>query len=170
MDDPDDITRSRTYTWADPLAAAQAGRGFSGLEYIQKLVAGEFPAPPIAATMGFTLAEADFGRAVFEVIPAEYHYNPIGVVHGGLAATMLDSALGCAVHTTLPAGTGYTTLELHVNMVRAITVHSGLLRCEGKVIHAGKQVATAEARLVDTNGKLYAHGTTTCMIFSPREK
>ncbi|MBN9392232.1 MAG: PaaI family thioesterase [Chloroflexi bacterium] len=167
MDDPNDLTRSRTYTWSDPMSAAQAGRSLSGLEYMQKLLAGEFPPPPIAATMGFRLAEVEFGRAVFEIVPAEYHYNPIGIVHGGLAATLLDSALGCAIHTTLPAGTGYSTLELHVNLVRGITAQTGLLHCEGKVIHAGRQVATAEARLVDAQGKLYAHGTTTCIIFSP---
>lgn len=167
MSEPQDPIRTRTYTWQDPLPTAQAGRNLAGLEYLQRLLAGELPGPPIAATMGFTLTEVEFGRAVFEAVPAEFHYNPIGVVHGGLAATLLDSALGCAVHTTLPAGTGYTTLELHVNMVRAITSQTGRLRCEGKVIHNGRQVATAEARLTDADGKLYAHGTTTCMIFSP---
>lgn len=168
MSQEDSSNRSRTYSWEDPMPAAQAGMNLSGLEYIQKLIRGELPAPPIAATLGFSLVEADFGRAVFEVVPAEYHYNPIGVVHGGLAATMLDSALGCAIHTTLPARTGYTTLELHVNLVRAITSRTGPLRCEGQVIHGGKQVATAEAKLLDLDGKLYAHGTTTCLIFGPK--
>ena len=170
MPDPENHLRSRTYTWEDPLPSVEAGLNLSGLEYMQKLAAGELPPPPIAVTMGFTLVEAEFGRAVFEVEPAEYLYNPIGVVHGGLAATMLDSALGCTVHTTLPAGTGYTTAELHVNYIRAITGKTGRLRCEGKIIHSGRQMATAEARLVDAEGKLYAHGTTTCLIFSPGKK
>src|SRR5437588_12551399 len=115
MAEPENSIRSRSYTWENPMPTVQAGRKLSGLEYLQKLIQGEFPPPPIGTTMGFTITEVEFGRAVFEVIPEEYHYNPIGVVHGGLAATLLDSALGCAVQTTLPEGTGYTTLELHVN-------------------------------------------------------
>lgn len=161
-------TRSRTYSWEDPRPTACAARGLSGLEYMQRLIKGQFPSPPIAATLGFNILEVEFGRAVFEVVPAEYHYNPIGIVHGGLASTLLDSALGCAIHTTLPAGTGYTTLELHINFIWALTDKTGLVRCEGKVLHTGKQVATAEARIYDEAGKLYAHATTTCMILTPK--
>jgi uncharacterized protein (TIGR00369 family) len=117
--------------------------------------------------LNFGLVELDEGRAVFSVEPAEYHYNPIGVVHGGLAATLLDSALGCAVHTALPAGAGYTTLEIKVNFVRAMTAETGLVRCEAKLIHLGGRTATAEGRIVDKDGKLYAHGTTTCLVFRP---
>jgi uncharacterized protein (TIGR00369 family) len=117
--------------------------------------------------MDFTLESCSEGRAVFSVTPSEFHYNPICMVHGGLAATLLDSALGCAIHTTLPAGVGYTTLELHINLVRAITKDSGLLRAEAEIIHLGRTLGTAQARLSGSDGKLYAHGTTTCMIFRP---
>lgn len=160
-------TRTRTVSWEDPRALAEAGRGLSGLEYLKKIVAGELPRPPIGALMNFNIAELGEGRAVFTVEPAEYHYNPIGVVHGGLAATLLDSAMGCAIHSTLPAGAGYTTLEIKVNYVRAMTSETGLVRCEAKVIHVGGRTATAEGKVLDAGGKLYAHGTTTCIIFRP---
>jgi len=136
----------------------------SGFEFLQKIVAGELPQPPLASLMDFQIVELAEGRAVFAVDPAEYHYNPIGVVHGGLAATLLDSAMGCAVHSMLPAGTGYTTLELKVNFIRAITAETGRVRAEGKLIHLGARTATAEGRVIDESGKLYAHATTTCLI------
>ncbi|HEX8774066.1 MAG TPA: PaaI family thioesterase [Pyrinomonadaceae bacterium] len=160
-------TRTRTVSWEDPRALAEAGRGLSGLEYLQKIVAGELPRPPISALMNFGLAELGEGHAVFTVEPAEYHYNPIGVVHGGLAATLLDSAMGCAVHSTLPAGAAYTTLEVKVNYVRPMTAETGMVRCEAKVIHVGGRTATAEGRVLDASGRLYAHATTTCIIFRP---
>ena len=160
-------TRTRTVTWEDPRSLAEAGKGLSGLEYLQKIAAGELPRPPIGALMDFGIAELGEGRAVFTAQPAEYHYNPIGVVHGGLAATLLDSAMGCAVHSTLPAGAGYTTLEIKVNYVRAMTAETGLVRCEAQVVYVGGRTATAEGRVVDEEGKLYAHGTTTCIIFRP---
>ncbi len=161
----DAATRSRTITWQDPLASLQAAAGLSGLEYLQALVAGELPPPPIAVLMGFSVSEVDEGRAVFEAHPGEYLYNPIGTVHGGFAATMLDSALGCSVHTTLPAGVGYTTQDLQVRYARGITADTGTVRCEATVLHRGRRSAIAEARLtaVDT-GALLAHGTTTCAI------
>ena len=159
--------RTRTITWEDPRGAAEAGRSMSGLEYLQKIIAGELPRPPISALMNFGLTELSEGRAVFTVEPAEYHYNPIGVVHGGLAATLLDSAMGCAVHSTLPAGAGYTTLEIKVNFVRPMTAETGSVRCEAKVIHVGGRTATAEGRVLDESGNLYAHATTTCIIFRP---
>ena len=157
--------RTRTVSWQDPRALAEAGKGLSGLEYLRKIVAGELPPPPIGVLMDFRVIEVEKGRAVFGVTPAEYHYNPIGVVHGGVAATLLDSALGCAVHSTLPAGAGYTTLEIKVNYIRPLTVETGPVRCEAKVIHLGVRTATAEGRIEDERGKLYAHGTTTCIIF-----
>jgi uncharacterized protein (TIGR00369 family) len=160
-------TRTRTFSWDDPRALAEAGRGLSGLEYLQKIASGELPRPPISALMNFGLAELSEGRAVFTVEPAEYHYNPIGVVHGGLAATLLDSAMGCAVHSKLPAGVGYTTLEIKVNYIRPMTAETGRLRCEANVIHVGGRTATAEGRVLDDSGKLYAHATTTCIIFRP---
>lgn len=161
----DTLERSRTITWADPRPSAVQALKMSGLDALLAYTNGTLPEPPISILMGMGFEEVEHGRIVFTATPAEYHYNPIGTVHGGFAATLLDSALGCAVHSTLPAGMGYTTLELHVNYIRAITVESGVLRCEGKVIHAGKQMATAEAKLTDANGKLYAHGSTTCLIF-----
>jgi uncharacterized protein (TIGR00369 family) len=163
----DNETRTRTFSWHDPRAAAEMGRGLSGLEYLQKIVAGEVPPPPISALMNFRIAELGEGHAVFAVEPAEYHYNPIGVVHGGLAATLLDSAMGCAVHSMLPVGAGYTTLEIKVNYIRPMTAETGEVRCEAKVIHVGGRTATAEGRVLDAGGKLYAHATTTCIIFRP---
>lgn len=158
-------TRSRTYEWEDPMPYVQKGMGMAGLDYMKLMIAGEIPPPPIAKTLGFLLVHVEHGYAVFEGEGQEWHYNPIGVVHGGLAATILDSALGCSVHTSLPQGTGYTTSQLNVNLVRAITKETGKLRCEGRVIHGGRQLATAEATLKDMTGKLYAHGTTTCLVF-----
>ena len=156
--------RTVTISWKEPRALAEAGRGISGFEFLQKIVAGELPQPPIASLMDFQIVELEEGRAVFAVDPAEYHYNPIGVVHGGLAATLLDSAMGCAVHSMLPAGAGYTTLELKVNFIRAMTAETGRVRAEGKLIHLGARTATAEGRVIDASGKLYAHATTTCLI------
>jgi uncharacterized protein (TIGR00369 family) len=139
-----------------------------GLDYMRSLQRGEFPPPPIAATMGFTLVEVEKGRAVFGGTPGRFVYNPIGSVHGGYAATLLDSAMGCAVHTTLPAGKAYTTVDLAVTYVRAITETSGTLRAEAKVIHTGNSIVTAEGRVVGADGTLYAHGTTTCLVLTPR--
>ena len=160
------MTRSLTVSWDDPLAAHGAGKNLSGLAYMQGMIAGRIPVPPIMRLLGYRLAQVAEGLAVFECEPGEQHYNPIGVVHGGLAMTLLDSAMGCSVHTRLPAGTGYTTLEAKVNLVRAITAKTGLIRATGKVIHLGGKTATAEARLEDAAGKLYAHATTTCIILS----
>jgi len=159
--------RTRTITWEDPRALAKAAVGLSGMEYLQKIISGELPPPPLAALMNFRIAELSEGHAVFTVEPAEYHYNPIGVVHGGLAATLLDSAMGCAVHSTLPAGAGYTTLEIKVNFVRPISAETGLVRSEANIIHVGGRTAVAEGKILDQQGKLYAHGTTTCIVFRP---
>jgi uncharacterized protein (TIGR00369 family) len=140
----------------------------TGLEILRALAAGELPAPPIAELLGFEPVEVEEGRVVFAAVPAAKHYNPIGTVHGGLAATLLDSAMGCAVHSTLPAGVGYTTLELKVNFTRPITSETGRILCEGTLVHRGGRVATAEGRVfVEATGKLLAHGTTTCLILSP---
>jgi uncharacterized protein (TIGR00369 family) len=138
---------------------------YDGIGFLKALIAGELPAPPIAETLGFTLVEAEPGRAVFAGTPQYRHYNPIGTVHAGFAATLLDSAVACAVHTTLKQGEAYTTLELKLNLVRAITEETGLVRAEGRVLHRGRTVATAEGYLKDKAGKLYAHATTTCVIF-----
>ena len=156
--------RTITVSWEDPRKLGEAACGLTGMEFLQKIVAGELPPPPIAALMSFELVELSEGHAIFAVEPKEYHYNPIGVVHGGLAATLLDSAMGCAVHSTLPAGAGYTTLEIKVNFVRAITADTGRVVAEAKLIHLGGRTATAEGRVLDEAGKLYAHATTTCLI------
>jgi uncharacterized protein (TIGR00369 family) len=148
----------------DPRELAARGRELAGLEYVRRIFAGELPPPPIATLIGFRGVEAEPGRAVFELVPRDEHYNPIGTVHGGIALTLLDSAMGCAVHTLLDAGVGYTTLEVKANFVRAITAETGLVRCEGTVVHAGARVATAEGRVTDAAGKLLAHGTTTCLV------
>ncbi|HEY7350402.1 MAG TPA: PaaI family thioesterase [Ktedonobacterales bacterium] len=167
MSDIETSARTRTITWEDPMPTAQIGRAMSGLDYLRAMQSGEVPPAPIAVLLGMSFVEVEEGRVVFAAQPAEYHYNPIGVVHGGLAATLLDSALGCAVHSALPAGTGYTTLEIKVNFVRPITRDTGEIRCEGKIIYQGGRIATAEGRITDAEGKLYAHGTTTCIIFRP---
>ena len=139
----------------------------TGLELLRAIAAGEAPGAPIAELMGFEPVEAEEGRVVFACVPGPQHYNPIGSVHGGLAATLLDSAMGCAVQSTLPEGRGYTTLELKVNFTRAITTDTGRIVCEGKVLHRGGRVATAEGRVIaERTGKLLAHGTTTCLILS----
>ncbi len=159
-----ETVRTRTITWEDPSPGAQAGRTMSGLDYLKAMQEGKIPSPPIGILMDMRIVEVTEGRVIFAAQPAEYHYNPLGTVHGGLAATLLDSALGCAIHSTLQAGTGYTTLELKVNYLRPMTRESGMMYCEGKVIHVGGRIATAEGRLTDADGKLYAHGTTTCII------
>jgi uncharacterized protein (TIGR00369 family) len=139
--------------------------GRSGIEVFRALLAGELPRPYIGDTLDFLLVDVAPGRAVFQGRPTRAVLNPLGTVHGGWFATMLDSALGCAVHTQLPPGKSYTTLELKLNIVRPLTGRDDLVRAEGTVIHAGRQTATAEARLFGPDGKLYAHGTTTCLIF-----
>lgn len=160
--------RSRTYNWEDPNVLRDAGSTMSGLEFWKAVFSGKLPAPPIAATMDFTGVEVQEGRIVFVGEPAEFHYNPIGVVHGGFAMTLLDSALGCAVHTTLAKGEGYTSLETSVNFVRPITSETGRVRCEASILHRGGTIATAEGKLIaEKTGKLLAHGTTTCLIFKP---
>lgn len=156
--------RSRNFTWQDPRITAQANRTLSGLELFQAMAEGKLPPPPIAALMGFSVSEVAKGRVVFEVDPAEYHYNPGGVVHGGLAATLCDSAASCAIHSTLPAGVYSTTINLNVTFLRPVLVENGRLRCIGEVIYTGRRTATATARLEDSNGKLYAQATVTCMV------
>jgi len=139
-----------------------------GLSFLQAMIAGTVPQPPMAGTLGFRLIEAERGRAAFEGLPEFRHYNPIGTVHGGLAMTMLDSALGCAVFSTTAKGEAWTTLEMKVNFVRPITKDTGMVRAEGRIIHRGRTIATAEGDVRDRAGTLYAHATTTCAIFPPK--
>ncbi len=147
------------------LIPAEIVAAMTGLELLTGMIAGRLPGPPIMETLDFKAAEVEFGRAVFEGVPQFKHYNPLGTVHGGYTATLLDSCMGCAVHTTLPKGIGYTTLEFKVSLIRALTKDTGLVRAEGKVLNAGRRAATAEGRVTDSNGKLLAHATTTCLIF-----
>jgi uncharacterized protein (TIGR00369 family) len=147
------------------IASPEQVAGLSGLEIFRAMIAGELPAPPIMETLDFLLVEADPGRVVFQGRPGFAHYNPMGSVHGGWFATLLDSALGCAVASVLPAGKAYTTAELKINIVRPLTDRVPLVRAESRIIHAGGRMATADARLAGVDGKLYAHGSTTCFIF-----
>jgi uncharacterized protein (TIGR00369 family) len=165
MSSPDTSARTRTFTWNDPLIVAAEARRMSGIDLLTAVQRGELPAPPIAKTLGMDLLDVAPGRAVFGLTPAEYHYNPIGVVHGGVLTTICDSAMGCAVHSRLEAGVGYTTLELKMNFVRAVTLTTGPIQCVGTVLSFGSRVATAEARLLDAQDKLLCHATTTCLIF-----
>lgn len=160
-------SRTRLLTWQDPLASLAAGAGLSGLEYMRAIAAGEIPPPPIAVTLNMAMVSVGEGHALFEGSPGEEHYNPIGVVHGGYAATLLDSALGCAIHTTLEAGEAYTTLTLETKFVRPILATTGSVRAEAGVVHRGRRQATAEARLSEVDsGKLLAHATATCLVIS----
>ena len=158
----------RTYHYEARAFDPAVAKTMSGLDYLRGLLRGDYPAPPIAATLGFTAVEVAEGRAVFEGTPERFVYNPIGVVHGGWVATLLDSAMGCAVHTTLAAGKAYTTVDLAVSMVRGVTERTGRVRAEGKVLHVGSSIITAEGRVIGDDGTLYAHGTTTCLVLSPR--
>jgi uncharacterized protein (TIGR00369 family) len=148
---------------------AETRRVLSGLEYLRKLLTGEMPPAGMVKLLNLKLIEVSEGYAVLTVQPDERHYNGLGIAHGGLAATLLDTATGCAINAMMPAGKVFTTLEMKVNYLRPITADCGVIRCEGTVIHAGGRIATAEGRIVDENGKLYAHGTATCMLFRLRE-
>ena len=156
--------RTRTYSWDEPFALSEAMAGRSGLELMQLMAAGEISPPPIAQTLGFRLTEAERGHALFECEPAEFHYNPIGIVHAGLAMTLMDSAMGLAFVTTLEELAGWTTLEVKSNFTRALTVETGVIRCTGSVIHRGRRVSTTEARIEDAQGRLCAHGTSTILL------
>ncbi len=156
---------SKTITWSDPRPSATAALQLSGLEFLKRMAAGEIPPPPIAKLLGFELVEVAVGDAVFEITPDDSHYNPIGVVHGGLALTLLDSAAGCAVHSSLPEGLAYTSLETKVNFLRGITSATGKLRAHGWVTKPGKRAAFAEADLRDAEGTVYATAASTCLVY-----
>ncbi len=143
---------------------------YSGRELLEEMIAGRLPAPAMAGTLGFRLVEVGDGTAVFEAEPGPHLLNPLGSVHGGFALTLIDSAAGCALHTRLHAGTGYTTVETKANMVRPIDPAAGTVRCEGRVLSHGRQIATCEARLLRADGKLLAHGTSTLIILHPRSE
>lgn len=157
--------RTRRYVWQDPAISAAAVGRLSGLEFLRELLAGRLPEPPLAAVLGFSLEEVDPGRVTFALEPGENHYNPIGGVHGGVYATLLDSAAGSAVQSLLPAGTGYTSLDLSVKFLRPITAHTGTIRAIGTVLKRGRRTALAQAELLDAHDRLLAHATSSCLIF-----
>jgi uncharacterized protein (TIGR00369 family) len=158
------MRRELSLSWSDPAALSAAGRRMRGLDFLRAICERKLPQPPIARLLGFELVEVEPGRAVFEVVPGERHYNPIGVVHGGLAMTLLDSAMTCAIQTRAATGSGFTTVEAKTKFVRPITAATGTIRAIGTLIHAGSRLATAEGRVLDAAGKLYAHATTTCIV------
>lgn len=171
MSAPDAITdrREHSFSWEDPTPTVMAALDRSGLEIWQAIASGELPRPPVGSLVDFSLPVVEEGRIAFSAPAAEWMLNPLGTVHGGIIATMLDSAMGSAVQTTLPAGVGYTTLEIKVNYLRGIPRDAGALLAEGTVIHRGGTIATAEGRLTsESDGRLLAHATTTCMILRPR--
>ncbi|MGW0629035.1 PaaI family thioesterase [Streptomyces sp. NPDC002758] len=157
--------RTRTYEWEDPAVTAAAVGRASGLDFLRDMLEGRLPGPPILATLDFQLAEVAEGRVVFSLTPGEDHYNPIGSVHGGVYATLLDSAAGCAVQSILPAGMGYTSLDLTVKFLRRITVDTGPVRAIGTVVNSGRTTALAQATLVDATDRLLAHATSSCLLF-----
>jgi uncharacterized protein (TIGR00369 family) len=163
----DEAVRQKTITWQDPLPSAELGRTMSGLEYITAMAEGRVPGPPIASHFGMRIVSIAEGEVVFAATPDESLYNPIGTVHGGVAATMLDSAVGCAVHTTLPAGVAYTSVELKVSFVRTILASAGEIQARGRLVKGGSRVAFAEGELRDEQGKLLATASTTCLIMRP---
>ncbi|MET8446812.1 PaaI family thioesterase [Streptomyces sp. NPDC005209] len=159
------MSRSRTFEWEDPGISAAAVGQESGLDFLRGVLGGRLPSAPIGATLGFFLEEVDFGRVVFVLEPGEEHYNPIGSVHGGVYATLLDSAAGCAVQSILPAGMGYTSLDLSVKFLRRITVDTGKVRAVGSLLNHGRRTALAQAELLDSDDRLLAHATSSCMLF-----
>jgi uncharacterized protein (TIGR00369 family) len=159
--------RSRAYTWDDPSVTAEAARQRDGKEFLEAILDGSLPAAPVARTLDFLPVSVQPGTVVFEFSPAEFHYNPIGSVHGGVIATLCDSACGCAVQSMLPAGTVYTSLDLSVKFLRPVSSATGPMTCEGTVIHLGGRSALAQARLTDSAGRLHAHASSSCMIFRP---
>ncbi|MCW2902018.1 MAG: thioesterase superfamily protein [Streptosporangiaceae bacterium] len=157
--------RSRTYEWQDPgISAAQLGK-LPGLEFLREMAAGRLPGPPIASTLDFSIDEVEHGRVVFRCVPAEEHFNPIGSVHGGLYATLADSAAGCAVHSTLPEGMAYTSLDLSVKFLRPVVIGTGPIRAVGVVRNRGRRTALAEVEVLDANDRLLAHATSSCLLF-----
>lgn len=157
-------TRQRSYSWEDPSALAADGLQRPGMEYLRAMMDGELPHPPICATLGFRLTEVDDGWSVFELEPGEHQYNLIDSIHGGVIAAVLDSAAGCAVHSTLPANVGYTTVSLATTFLRTVRSDTGTLRAEGSLVKGGRRIALAEARLIGGDERLHAHATVTCLV------
>jgi uncharacterized protein (TIGR00369 family) len=164
---PDAQRRERTFTWEDPVAIALAGARLSGAEFFTAIAEGTIPPPPVMRALDMDGVSFGEGRAAFRLTPQEFHYNPLGTVHGGVFATLLDSACGCAVHTMLPEGVFYTSLDLSVKFLRPVTVETGPITAEGSVVHLGRRTALAEARITDTAGKVYVTATSSCLLLRP---
>ncbi|MCD4719556.1 MAG: PaaI family thioesterase [Desulfobacula sp.] len=164
----ENIDRKRTIVWEDPKNSARDAASISGLDYLKSIKDGRINPPPVAMLVGYKISEVDNGYAVFELNPEEYHYNPFSTVHGGIITTLLDTTITASVLSTLQKGISCSTVEIKVNFIRSITAKTKILRCEAKPIHIGKRLATAEGRLKDKNGNLYAHGISTCSIFKIR--
>ncbi|MBY4208000.1 PaaI family thioesterase [Rhodococcus fascians] len=167
MTAPTSPNRTRTVSWDDPTATAAGARGRSGREFLAAMQSGELPPPPVMTLTGTELVEIGDGFASFALNPAEYHYNPIGSVHGGIVAMLLDSAAGAAVQTTLPSGVGYTSLDLSIKYLRAVRADTGLVTATGTVVHSGRRTALAQAELRDVEGRLLAQATSSCVILRP---
>ena len=159
------MEQTRTYSWTDPREQDAAARGMAGIEFLHRLRAGDLGRTPMMATLGFELIAVDDGHVEFECLAGDHMYNPIGVVAGGVAATLLDAAAGCAVHTTLPTGTGYTTVDLSVHYLRPITTDLGPIRAIGTVLNRGRRMALGRAEVRDGANRLLAHATSSCMLF-----
>ncbi len=159
--------RRHSITWDDPAALATAGRTLSGMDFLHAMAEGRLPPPPALVLLGITLGSIGEGRVTMRLVPREMHFNPLGTVHGGILATLLDSVMGCSVHTRLPAGTGYTTLEFKVNFLRPVSLSTGEVTAEGTAIHVGRRSAVAEGRVTDAAGRPVATASTTCIIFGP---
>ncbi len=166
--DPDSgALRERSYAWSDPVATASFGAGLSGMDFFAAMVEGRVPAPPIMHTLDFSGFSYDEGRVAVRLTPQEFHYNPLGSVHGGVFAALLDTVCGCAVHTKLPAGVFYTSLDLAVKFLRPVSVATGPITAEGSIVHLGRRTALAEARIFDESGKVYATANSSCRIMRP---
>ena len=166
---PSTSQRQRTFSWDDPTAIAATVARLSGAEFFAAVTAGSIPPPPVARTLDFDGVSFGEGRAAFQLMPQEFHYNPLGGVHGGVFATLLDSACGCAVHTLLPAGVFYTSLDLSVKFLRPVTVDTGPITAEATVVHLGRRTALAEGRITDAAGKVYVTATSSCLLLRPEQ-
>jgi uncharacterized protein (TIGR00369 family) len=162
-----ELKRERTFTWGNPLIGASAGLKMSGIDYLKAMQQRALPLPPIFEMIDVNEIDIESGKVTFYFTPAEFHYNPIGTVHGGVITVLLDSAMGCTLHTLLPEGVVYTTIELKVNFLRPVTTKTGRMSCVGKVLNHGSKIGLVEAQLMDEQGKIYAHATSTCMILNP---
>jgi uncharacterized protein (TIGR00369 family) len=159
--------RTRTIHWAKPAEGRRDASRTSGLEYLQSIVRGELPSPPVACLVGYRIKTVEEKKAVFELTPEEYHYNPFSTVHGGMLTTLMDSAITASVLTMLPKGKACATMEIKVNFIRPVSAKTGVISCEATLVHASSRIATSRAEIRDSKGKLYAQGLGTCAIFSP---